>query len=245
MFQRFHEIVLFSPLLLCGDSILFQSNYGIKTGKFPKDSCHEIVKIENKGKCMLSCLAALDVHYMFSYNEEQEACLCCKDLSGSDVISIGWETFIPRLCKEEYVTYNYTDFQICVKYVSDLTTYPEAVKHCRADGGDLFRIDTALKYDIFKDLLAPFTSSGAIQVWVQAVKVDQVWRFHDGSPVPEFCPMYMSNSSLEIHLRARSPGFGCLDYSEAGPFSYVCEYNRQFPNMPVFGAPNIYVPTSR
>ena len=92
---------------------------------------------------------------------------------------------------------------------------------------------------------APFTSSGAIQVWVQAVKVDQVWRFHDGSPVPEFCPMYMSNSSLEIHLRARSPGFGCLDYSEAGPFSYVCEYNRQFPNMPVFGAPNIYVPTSR
>ena len=61
--------------------------------------------------------------------------------------------FVSGLCKEEYVTYNFTDFQICVKYVSDLTTYPEAVKHCRADGGDIFRIDTALKYDIFKDLL--------------------------------------------------------------------------------------------
>ena len=45
---------------------------------------------------MLSCLAALDVHYMFSYNEDQEACLCCKNLSGSDFISPGWETFVPR-----------------------------------------------------------------------------------------------------------------------------------------------------
>ena len=103
MFQRFHEIMLFFHLLLCGDSILFQSNFGIKTGKFPKDSCHEIFNIENKGKCMLSCLAALDVHYMFSYNEEQEACLCCKDLSGSDVISPGWETFIPR--EFNYITH--------------------------------------------------------------------------------------------------------------------------------------------
>ena len=88
--------MLFFHLLLCGDSIHFQSNFGIKTGKFPKDSCHEIFNIENKGKCMLSCLAPLDVHYMFSYNEDQEACLCCKDLSGSDVISPGWETFVPR-----------------------------------------------------------------------------------------------------------------------------------------------------
>ena len=87
---------IYFVLLFVWWSCLFQHNFGMKTDISPKDSCQKIFNIQKKGKCMMSCLAALDVHYMFSYNEDQETCMCCKDLSGSDVISPEWETFVPR-----------------------------------------------------------------------------------------------------------------------------------------------------
>ena len=90
------KLVFISLWFLYGEAIFFQNNFAIKTDTPPKESCQKIFNIQNKGKCMLSCLAALDVHYMFSYKKDQEACLCCKDLSGKDVISPGWETFVPR-----------------------------------------------------------------------------------------------------------------------------------------------------
>ena len=90
------KLVFISLGFLSGEAIFSQNNFGLKTDTPPKDSCQKIFNIRNKGKCMMSCLAALEVHYMFSYNEDQEACMCCKDLSGSDVIGPGWETFVPR-----------------------------------------------------------------------------------------------------------------------------------------------------
>ena len=62
-------------------------------------------------------------------------------------------TFVSGLCKDGYVTYNYTDFQICLKYVPDSVRYTQARAHCEAEGGDLIRIDTTLKYEIFKEML--------------------------------------------------------------------------------------------
>ena len=90
------KLVFISLWFLYSEAIFFQNNFAIKTDTPPKESCQKIFNVQNKGKCMLTCLAALDVHYMFSYNEDQEACMCCKDLSGSDVIDPGWETFVPR-----------------------------------------------------------------------------------------------------------------------------------------------------
>ena len=62
--------------------------------------------------------------------------------------------FVLGLCKDGYVTYNYTDFQICLKYVPDSVRYSQAKVYCEADGGDLIRIDSTLKYDIFKNMLS-------------------------------------------------------------------------------------------
>ena len=61
---------------------------------------------------------------------------------------------VSGLCKDGYVTYYYADFQICLKYVPDSVRYTQARAHCEAEGGDLIKIDTTLKYDIFKELLS-------------------------------------------------------------------------------------------
>ena len=61
---------------------------------------------------------------------------------------------VSGVCKDGYVTYNYTDYQICLKYVPNPVRYTLARAHCEAEGGDLIRIDTTLKYDIFKEILS-------------------------------------------------------------------------------------------
>lgn len=50
---------------------------------------------------------------------------------------------------------------------------------------------------------ASFASFYDIPVWIQAVKIEQIWRFHDGSLVPGVFPISMSNNPEETHLRAR------------------------------------------
>lgn len=49
---------------------------------------------------------------------------------------------------------------------------------------------------------ARLENSRDIQVWVQAVKFEQNWTFHDGSLVPNVFPISMTNTTGEIHLRA-------------------------------------------
>ena len=206
-------------------------------------------------------------------------------------------------CKDGYVTYNYTDFQICLKYVPDSVRYTQARAHCEEEGGDLIKMDTTLKYDIFKEMLskvscdcpttktyrrcifnsnfwkghlvvfscynnreleilsrytcthlinmflyfpstqiimislslyrfiflAPFASQGNIEVWIQAIKVGQDWRFHDGSPLTFAFPTDMTNGSEELHLRCKSDeNFKCHDIREIRERDYMCEYYRQF-----------------
>ena len=77
--------------------------------------------------------------------------------------------------------------------------------------------------------IAPFTNLGDIQVWIQAIKVGQDWRFHDGSPLTFAFPTSLTNGSDELHLRCKSDeDFECRDISEDKNFDYKCEYYRQF-----------------
>ena len=77
--------------------------------------------------------------------------------------------------------------------------------------------------------LAPFTSSGHIQVWIQAIKVGQYWRFHDGSPLTFAFPTSMTNNPDELHIRCKSVNnFECRDDSETRDRHFMCEYYRQF-----------------
>ena len=193
--------------------------------------------------------------------------------------------FVSGLCKDGYVTYDDNDFQICLKYVPDPVRYTQARAHCEEEGGDLIRIDTTLKYDIFKEMLSKnprdcdylpqiassvfsysyteiemlsyytcikidqylsvfylyfplreknnlilylftflplFAIIAGIDVWIQAIKVGQDWKFHDGSPLTGAFPIRMSNGSNEIHLRCRSElNFECFDIPETRERHYM------------------------
>lgn len=63
------------------------------------------------------------------------------------------DSVVLAACTTGYATYNYTDTQICLKYVSEPASYQEAAQYCQAEGGDLIKLDSKLKYDIMKDYL--------------------------------------------------------------------------------------------
>ena len=56
-------------------------------------------------------------------------------------------------CGNGYVAYNYTDHQICLKFVNNPASYIEASAQCQIEGGNLFKIDTKLKHDILTEYL--------------------------------------------------------------------------------------------
>lgn len=81
----------------------------------------------------------------------------------------------------------------------------------------------------FCHFTVPFASAAEIQVRIQAVKIEQIWRFHDGFLVPDVFPIGMSNSSEEIHLRVISTdNFKSHDAPDGNRYCYLCKYYLQF-----------------
>lgn len=73
----------------------------------------------------------------------------------------------------------------------------------------------------------PFANNAIIEVWVESEKVGSQWQFHDGSPIPQICPIEMTNESTEVRLRARgSTSLACWDCPETNMYHYSCEYLR-------------------
>lgn len=82
---------------------------------------------------------------------------------------------------------------------------------------------------VFCHFTVPFASAAEIQMRIQAVKIEQIWRFHDGFLVPDVFPIGMSNSSEEIHLRATSTdNFKSHDAPDGNRYCYLCKYYLQF-----------------
>lgn len=118
-------------------------------------------------------------------------------------------------------------YQICLKYFPVPASYSTAQANCQAEGGDLIKIDSQEKYDIFKDYHVGVANSTLIQVWVQGEKVGGQWQFDDGTPIPGFCPISMSNGSTEVHLRARiDTSVVCADDANYSQYHYSCQYRR-------------------
>eukprot|EP00105_Crassostrea_gigas_P002472 XP_011415016.1 PREDICTED: uncharacterized protein LOC105319257 [Crassostrea gigas] len=220
--------------LLISDSTQWVNLYGEKTATYPKSTCSEIpYDVLSAASCFQRCLGTLRIHYMFSYSKDQHTCMCCADLSGDDLVSPQWISFVPVSCKDGYLTYNYTNTQICLKYVSTPCTYPEATGYCQADGGDLIRLDSQLKHEIATDYLLPIANGSTIDVWIQGTKVGNDWFFHDGSKMPEdfdaICPLALDNNVNETHLRVHgSSTFPCWDMVPTRRYSFLCEQYRQF-----------------
>lgn len=78
--------------------------------------------------------------------------------------------------------------------------------------------------------LVPIANTALLQVWVQGKKVGGEWQFDDGTQIPDFCPIGMTNGAGEIHLRASREGgstsFDCLDDPKINEHHYSCEYRR-------------------
>lgn len=81
---------------LSSNAAQIASFYVEKTHESPKSSCVEITNILGIERCAVKCLNTIATTYMFSVNKNQRKCLCCPDLTGSDITDPEWESFIPR-----------------------------------------------------------------------------------------------------------------------------------------------------
>ncbi|XP_052695678.1 uncharacterized protein LOC128174083 [Crassostrea angulata] len=227
MFQATYIVFLIITILYNQTASCFDSFYGVKTKEYPKTSCHKFANIESAGRCLGACGITMDIIVMISHDETTQTCMCCSDMTGSDIAGPNWKSFVPLPCADGYATYYLMPYQICLKYFPVPVSYSTAQANCQAEGTNLIKIDSQEKYDIFKDYHVPIANNSIIHVWVQGEKVGGQWQFDDGTLIPGFCPIRMSNKPGEVHLRAEgSTSFKCTDFHNGGPFHYSCEYNR-------------------
>lgn len=95
MLQVRCTVFLVIHILYNNSAIAFQSFYGVRTNEYPKSSCQAIANINSTGKCLGTCGFILDRIIMISHDESTHICMCCKNLTGSDIIGSNWRTFVP------------------------------------------------------------------------------------------------------------------------------------------------------
>lgn len=77
-------------------------SFSEKTATYPKSTCSEIpYDVLSAASCFQRCLGTLRIHYMFSYSKDQHTCMCCADLSGDDLVSPQWISFVPGEWKDK------------------------------------------------------------------------------------------------------------------------------------------------
>lgn len=89
--------IFFVSNAMRSESTVFKSQYVIKTIKYPKTSCHRISNIRSKSKCVGTCATTMDMLVMISHDEYTKTCMCCNEITGSDIIGPNWRSYVP--CK--------------------------------------------------------------------------------------------------------------------------------------------------
>nr|XP_034319372.1 uncharacterized protein LOC117687235 [Crassostrea gigas] len=213
--------------IIHNEATVFNDVFAVKTNDYPKSTCHTISNIKSTSTCLGTCIISVDRNVMISHDESTSTCMCCNDTTGSDITGSNWKSYVPLPCAEGYATLKLMSYEICMKYFPVPASYSTAQANCQAEGADLIKIDSKEKYDIFNDYHVPIANYAILQVWVQGEKVEGEWQFDDGSPIPGFCPISMTNNPEEIHLRARgTTSFECLDDPKINEHHYTCEYRR-------------------
>lgn len=77
----------------------FNSNYAIETNDYPKSSCHELSSVKSMIRCLATCVATMDEIVMISHDDSTSTCMCCNDVTGSDITGSNWKSYVPRICK--------------------------------------------------------------------------------------------------------------------------------------------------
>ena len=82
-------VLLLSHFIFDVETMKTENFHAIKTARYPRTSDLQIVNIPSKRVCFISCLNKMEVHYIFSYDKILQSCMCCQDLSGSDITDKG------------------------------------------------------------------------------------------------------------------------------------------------------------
>lgn len=102
--------------LWISDSTQWVSLYGEKTTTYPKSTGFEIPSVLNAASCFQRCLGTFRIHFMFSYNKHQPTCMCCQDLTGVDLVSPRWRSFVPgELHGKKYISLSLDFEELFVK----------------------------------------------------------------------------------------------------------------------------------
>lgn len=116
MFQATYIVFLIITSLYNKKASCFDSFYGVRTHEYPKTSCHKFENIETAGRCLWACGTPMDRILMISHDETTKTCMCCSDITGSDITGPNWKSFVPRTCM-------YSIFFKCFK--TDLKLSPQ------------------------------------------------------------------------------------------------------------------------
>lgn len=99
MFKSSYSVVVLAIIILCSKETYLKMFYGERTNDYPKSSCLDIGKFQSTGRCLAVCGTTLEMLIMISHNMETHTCMCCDDITGSDIIGSNWKTYIPRKWK--------------------------------------------------------------------------------------------------------------------------------------------------
>lgn len=79
------------------------------------------------------------------------------------------------------------------------------------------------------------TTNATIEIWVQGIRINYAWFYHDGTPMEFTCLVSESNHTSETRMRSMSEkNFGCFDITPWGPKMFVCEIYRVFNGFQTF-----------
>lgn len=83
--------------IIHNEATVFNDVLAVQSNDYPKSSCHEISNIKRTTKCLTTCVISVDKIVMISHDESTNTCMCCSDISGSDIINPNWKSYVP--CK--------------------------------------------------------------------------------------------------------------------------------------------------
>lgn len=109
--------------IIRNEATVFNNAFAIQTYYHPKSSCHQISKIKSKSSCLGTCIISVDRNVMISHDESTSTCMCCNDITGSDITGPNWISYVPRRCKY-LIRFNHKD----ILFESDLKLHLFRVK---------------------------------------------------------------------------------------------------------------------
>lgn len=83
--------------IIRNEATVFNDVLAVQSNDYPKSSCHKISNIISTTKCLITCLISVDKIVMISHDESTNTCMCCSDISGSDITRPNWKSYVP--CK--------------------------------------------------------------------------------------------------------------------------------------------------